>query len=155
MRANKGKWFELCYCLLRLQATLKCETQIGYCNLSPRALVAHTLEVGDTVKYLQLTVPRGVGILSMFHQWLLAHRYETTNTQITHVHRWINCLWSKRHRQKGKCKYEGNIFWLWGPESSLHVCMGLKSKKLTLVLTDDLHSISMWIWTLTLTLSPT
>lgn len=57
---DKGKWFELSYCLLKLQATLICDTQIGYCNSTPRALVAHTFCAGNRVKYLQHTTPGGI-----------------------------------------------------------------------------------------------
>ena len=57
---DKGKRFELSYCLLRLQATLICDTQIGYCNSSPRALVAHTLWAGDRVKYVRHPMPGGI-----------------------------------------------------------------------------------------------
>lgn len=57
---DKGKRFELSYCLLRLQATLICDTQKGYCNSTPRALVAHTPRAGDRVKYLQRATPGGI-----------------------------------------------------------------------------------------------
>lgn len=53
MRADKGKRFELGYCLLGFQATLICDTQIGYCNSTPAALVPLALRAGDRVKYLQ------------------------------------------------------------------------------------------------------
>lgn len=35
----------------RLQATLICDTQIGYCNLTPRALVDLSPQEGDRLKY--------------------------------------------------------------------------------------------------------
>lgn len=69
---DKGKWFELSYCRLRLQATLICDTQIGYCNSTPRALVAHTPWTGDRVKDLQRTAPGGIlSALWMLHQLCL------------------------------------------------------------------------------------
>lgn len=57
---DKGKQFELSYCLLRLQATLICDTQKGYCNSTPRALVAHIPGAGDRVKCLRRTMPGGI-----------------------------------------------------------------------------------------------
>lgn len=71
MRVDKGKWFELSYCVLRLQATLICDTQIGYCNSTPRALVAQATWTGDRVKDLQCSALGGLFALWMFHQLCL------------------------------------------------------------------------------------
>lgn len=57
---DKGKRFELGYCPLRLQETLICDTQKGYCNSTPRALVAHTPWAGDRVKHSQRITPGGI-----------------------------------------------------------------------------------------------
>lgn len=144
MRANKGKWFELCYCLLRLQATLKCETQIGYCNLSPRALVAHTLEVGDTVKYLQLTVPRGGAFSRCFiNDFLLTDMKLQTHRLHTCTDESTVCDQKDTDRRENVNMKETFFDSECLSRVSTYVCMGLKSTKLTLVLTDDLHSISM------------
>lgn len=63
MSRDKGKWPELSYCLLGLQATSICDTQIGYCNVTPAALVAHTPPTGDRVKYLQQKLRQGASSL--------------------------------------------------------------------------------------------
>lgn len=60
MRVDKGKRFELCYWLLRLQPALICDTRIGYCNPTPAALVAHAPVAGDRVKYLRRGSPGGI-----------------------------------------------------------------------------------------------